>query len=568
MRRRLVLSCLSYFFACLEVFAQSSLPAIPTTNLAIADRGGLSLVTDGTGPDVTVNYARIPAVSGLAAPAGMEIFGLQSAGTMVSEVAISGVPPVQSGRLYAEISTSVNTGVAIANPNKGVATVSFTFRDSTGTTVGSGVTVMFPNSQITKFLDQAPFNAPGKMSGSFSFTSDVPVAVAAFRGLTNERGEFLLSSVPVVDLSATGNSSSLTLPHFASGGGWTTQVILMNLANAPATGSLQWMDGNGQSLGIMSFSIAGSGASSLTLPISGSLTQSGSIQVVPDTGTPAPMPLAVFSYKPAGITISQATVTPVAGAAFRSYVFTGAIESAVAVANPTTSSQTVTFELTGLDGTHVASAPIAVPPNGQIAKFIRDIFAGQSSTLPVQGILRITTSGSGISVIGLRTRVNPRGDFLITTTPPVNEAAMKTSGDLIFPEVVNGGGYTSQFMLFSGSSALVLSADLDLASTDGTSSTLPLFPICDGIVKPLLLRRVEPDYTQAAIAAKITGKVILSVNINRDGTATVTGFVQTLGYGLDENAQTAIQQWRFCPATTNGMPVTMGVQIEVSFTLL
>jgi hypothetical protein len=45
----------------------------------------------------------------------------------------------------------------------------------------------------------------------------------------------------------------------------------------------------------------------------------GSIRIVP-TGSPAPVPLAIFSYKPAAITVSEAGVPVTRGSAVRMYV--------------------------------------------------------------------------------------------------------------------------------------------------------------------------------------------------------------------------------------------------------
>ena len=62
-----------------------------------------------------------------------------------------------------------------------------------------------------------------------------------------------------------------------------------------------------------------------------------------------------------------------------------------------------------------------------------------------------------IAVTGLRGRYNERGDFLITTTPPMNEATA-TAGDLLFPHIVAGSGYNTQIIIYGqpGSGGLYL----------------------------------------------------------------------------------------------------------------
>jgi hypothetical protein len=83
-----------------------------------------------------------------------------------------------------------------------------------------------------------------------------------------------------------------------------------------------------------------------------------------------------------------------------------------------------------------------------------------------QGVLRVSSSAS-ISVIGLRGRYNERGDFLITTIPSVNEAAPPSTGPLIFPHFADSGGYTTQFILFSGSTGQASSGTLQIFSQSG-----------------------------------------------------------------------------------------------------
>jgi TonB family protein len=84
---------------------------------------------------------------------------------------------------------------------------------------------------------------------------------------------------------------------------------------------------------------------------------------------------------------------------------------------------------------------------------------------------------------------------------------------------------------------------------------------------PSVLQRVEPDYTDAARAAKIQGTVVMECVIHKDGTVMVNRIIRGLGYGLDENARATIEKWRFNPATRDGQPVDMTLTIEVNFNL-
>ena len=86
--------------------------------------------------------------------------------------------------------------------------------------------------------------------------------------------------------------------------------------------------------------------------------------------------------------------------------------------------------------------------------------------------MRLTSTGSNSSVVGLRGTTNERGDFLITTTPASNENVVATS-EFAFPHIVNGGGYSTQFILLSGA-AEGSSGTLRFFKQDGTGFELTL----------------------------------------------------------------------------------------------
>jgi hypothetical protein len=116
--------------------------------------------------------------------------------------------------------------------------------------------------------------------------------------------------------------------------------------------------------------------------------------------------------------------------------------------------------LTDLNGTSLASTSISVPAGGQVARFLSEIFPAVGS--PVKGILRVSTAGSPVSVAALRGRYNERGDFLMSTTPPTIESLPAATAPLIFPHIVNGGGFTTEFILFSGAANQTANGDLHL----------------------------------------------------------------------------------------------------------
>jgi TonB family protein len=89
-----------------------------------------------------------------------------------------------------------------------------------------------------------------------------------------------------------------------------------------------------------------------------------------------------------------------------------------------------------------------------------------------------------------------------------------------------------------------------------------------GVVRPpTIISRVEPIYSDEARAAHYQGTVLLEAIIKKDGTVEIVRVVRSLGFGLDENATDAIKLWKFKPATRNGEPVDVAINIEVNFNL-
>jgi hypothetical protein len=150
------------------------------------------------------------------------------------------------------------------------------------------------------------------------------------------------------------------------------------------------------------------------------------------------------------------------------------IQSGIAIANLSTSPASVRVELFGLDGSsNLVLRPtlISLPGSGQTSKLLGELF---SLPGPFKGVLRITASAPGISIVGLRARYNERNDFLITTTPPSLETTAATSTSMLFPHLADGGGYTTQFILFSGSSGQTSAGTLSVYDPNGQSLNLGL----------------------------------------------------------------------------------------------
>jgi TonB family protein len=85
---------------------------------------------------------------------------------------------------------------------------------------------------------------------------------------------------------------------------------------------------------------------------------------------------------------------------------------------------------------------------------------------------------------------------------------------------------------------------------------------------PVVLLKVEPEFSEEARKAKLQGVVMLVGDVDINGRLRNIRVTQGLGLGLEEKAIEAVKQWRFRPAYRDGKPIPAPAAIEVNFHLL
>lgn len=88
------------------------------------------------------------------------------------------------------------------------------------------------------------------------------------------------------------------------------------------------------------------------------------------------------------------------------------------------------------------------------------------------------------------------------------------------------------------------------------------------MIPPVPVFRPDAEYTDEARKAQLSGKVVLSVVVETDGSTSNIEITKALGMGLEQKAVEAVRQWKFKPATMAGRPVRARVNVEAAFRLL
>ncbi|HEV2578593.1 MAG TPA: M56 family metallopeptidase [Acidobacteriaceae bacterium] len=99
-----------------------------------------------------------------------------------------------------------------------------------------------------------------------------------------------------------------------------------------------------------------------------------------------------------------------------------------------------------------------------------------------------------------------------------------------------------------------------ITGTDGE-----VYNVGGSVRPPVAIYAPDPEYTEAARKAKLSGNVIVSLVVDSDGEPQNVRVARGLGNELDEKAVGAVQQYKFKPATRNGEPVSTYLNIAVNF---
>jgi photosystem II stability/assembly factor-like uncharacterized protein len=473
--------------------------SISSLNLALGNGGAAVAGTTGGDGTTQVGYSTLAVNSGTP-PYGTAVFSFKQNGVTIAEAGVPASPPTTSARIFIDYRTAVNaipgrsdaglidvnTGIAVINYSSATANVTYTLRDLNGITLTDGHGTLAAGKHFAEFIDQfksiaAGFNLPSNFStttkfGSLEIASDKPLSVLALRGTTNQRHEFLITTTPVADLAQAARYGPVYFPDFADGGGYVTSFLLLNSSNGTETGTLEFLDRNGNRLAvnqvggtnnsIFGYSIPAGGAFRFQTDGSPAEVKTGWVRLTPDSSTATPVSSGVFSYNPSNALIGESGIpSAVATTHARIYVdLSGSHNTGLAIANvgPTAASVMINaYQIDGRTGIGTNPEPLQLAGNGQDAKFVDQFI----SDLP-EGFTGVLDIGSAtpFAALTLRSLMNERKEFMMTTFP-IADMNCAAPSPIVFPQIVDGGGYVTQFILIGAGGAS--SVTLNFYGDDG-----------------------------------------------------------------------------------------------------
>ena len=96
-----------------------------------------------------------------------------------------------------------------------------------------------------------------------------------------------------------------------------------------------------------------------------------------------------------------------------------------------------------------------------------------------------------------------------------------------------------------------------------------LVPLSEVDAWPEILTVVKPNYPAIARKMNISGTVFLNVLVSETGGVSDLKVIREAGtqYGLTREAEAAVRQWTFKPATKGGVPVKTWFTVQVPFVI-
>jgi len=204
----------------------------------------MKFATTGNGP-LRTGYATINVLQG-SLPASSGIF-LSNENGLTSQAGVPVVAETNAARVFVERSTLPlvrDTGVALVNPNTTAATITASLIGINGE-LKSTTIALAPGEHSAKFISELFPDLSRDFQGGLSLTSNVPISALTLRLTQNQRGQSIYSTLPIADLNSP-PTGAVYIPQIADGGGYSTQIIVVNTANSPGAVHVDFYDSSGK----------------------------------------------------------------------------------------------------------------------------------------------------------------------------------------------------------------------------------------------------------------------------------------------------------------------------------
>ena len=386
-----------------------------------------SLIVDTAGaqaPPVLVGSAQLMATGSLD---GFAVF--HQIATNQEAVVPLETRSARSYLLVFDNTAGLTMGVALANISAQTASIPVIIRSDNGTVISApGTAISLAGNGHTSFVLADPilgFPVTANIRGTIEFDTPAGGRISVL-GLRFTPPNNALTTIPAVANVGTNGGS---IAHLATGNGWQTTFMLVNVGASATQVNLNFFDDNGSPLSLpLSFPQLGGGSSTVA-PLVNQVLAAGATLIV-ESAAPQSNPLptvgsaqlttngsvggfVIFRYNPDG----QEAVVPLENRNANAYLLafdnTSDISTGVAINSVATQAVNIPVTVRDATGTQLATDTITLAPNGHLSFTLAS--DKYPATAGIRGTIEFDTPANAqIGVLGIRI---PAAAHTFTTLP-------------------------------------------------------------------------------------------------------------------------------------------------------
>jgi protein TonB len=124
---------------------------------------------------------------------------------------------------------------------------------------------------------------------------------------------------------------------------------------------------------------------------------------------------------------------------------------------------------------------------------------------------------------------------------------------------------TPTVVMLAGAAVLLFGGTALFAQDASEKTSEPVYDVGNGVTAPKPVYTPEPEYSERARKKKINGSVVVAMIVTPEGRVREVKIAKSLDEGLNKQALAAVRTWKFEPATKDGKPVAVHLNVDVSF---
>lgn len=388
----------------------------------------------------------------------LDPMSLRRSRVLISETSVPAPAPQPSSLFFVSEDDGYDSRVIVSNPNSAVARV--VFRLQLGAERFEVSRTLGPGAQIESTMSEL-FGREIRGAGALRVAGEGAEvsSLVLYRTLTDRREELLLAGVGGAAPEA---GATVALAGLKWGGGYRSELILLNPHEKPVQGTVAFFDREGAAVNVaggagrIPYEIAPNGVFRWTRESGAAWAQEA--YAVIEGGGPLPSGGAIVSLWRGSLLVTQSSV-PVRPATHHAWTAVDTLPSLIrhgrsrlsfTIANPTRTPALLRFTLFDNSGLEKGRSEQLLPPHMEREWTLADLFNLQA----FQGSVRLW-SDVEVAVNAKRTTETLRHEPVENHISYVTEEQLQGRGRVELPAILDGQGIATEIVLTNPGSAAI-----------------------------------------------------------------------------------------------------------------